>query len=307
MDVRKLEGKKVLFVPSEDREVRPIQGWDIISLDDPVIISEEGERGSIVAIDSSVVHIAETDDGSVYGAKAALVVYDRGEREIHRVGPFLLYLNEENAREIASCFNSNVHPMLLLLDRQAAMKSMRLIMERSLASFAISYFKSRFILLDGSLRLSVFEPKWASLDILLSESKDATLVGISKASRIKLVNRLASSISKVDLPCYIEITKLIKSLIRPSLGRSYLVKLDRGGLVFRIDLPSHVDPSKAFPSLRNSDILNNGYPESLKIAHLVSIFTQAEIAGVKGIIASKARDVLMTEDIRRLVLGSLRL
>lgn len=258
----------------------------------------------MAALDSSVAYVAESEDGSIYVAKAALVLSNPKGRKVHVIGPFIICLGEDTVREFTQNFSGEIPPMVLLMDRQMAMRGIRVLLERHIASVAAGLLKDGLLLLDGSLRLSLFEPKDIGLDSLLEE---ATTVAMSKASRIKLINRIASVLLRNDGPCFVEITGFMKTIVRPSLGRSFVVKLESTGLPFRVDLPSHADPRETFSSLRSSDIIIHGYPESLRIAHLLSVFTAAEIAALKGIIASQAGEVLATEDLRKVVLGSLKI
>ena len=307
MDVKTLEGKKILFASSEAKEVKPVQEWGRSGSIEPMMLKGEGQKTSLAAIDSSVVHLAETEDGSVYGAKVSLVVNREKGRDLYRAGPFILYINEENVKSFGSLFTNKVPTMLFLIDQQATMRAIRAVLERTMARLALNYLDEGMILLDGPLRLSIFEPYNASLDLLLATNGKTILVGMSKASRLKPVNRIASYLAKVQSSCYVEITELIKSIVRPSLGRSFLVKLQDRGLVFRIDIPSHVEPRYVLSTIKHSDVLTRGYPESLKVAHFLSVFTMAEVAGLKGIIASKAGEVLVVEDLRKVVLGSLKI
>jgi hypothetical protein len=307
MDVRTLEGKKILFVSSEAKEVKPVQEWGRSEGIEPVMLKGEGQKTPLAAIDSSVIHLAETEDGSVYGAKVSLVVNKEKGRALYRAGPLILYINEGNVKSFSGLFSNKVPTMLFLIDHQATMKGIRVILERTMAQLALNHLDEGIVLLDGPLRLSIFEPYNASLDLLLATNSKTILIGMSKASRLKPVNRIASNLAKIKGSCYVEITELIKSIVRPSLGRSFLVKLQDRGLVFRVDVPSHVEPEYVLSAMKHSDVLTHGYPESLKIAHLLSVFTMAEVAGLKGIIASKAGEVLVVEDLRKVVLGSLKI
>lgn len=304
LGVERVRGKKVLFVGSRGSEVRPLLGWGPQVGIKPIPLPESGQYKPLAALDSSVAYVAETEDGSVYVAKAALVISTLKRRKVHVIGPFIICLGEDTVKEFARNFSGEIPPMILLMDRQMAMRGIRVLLERHIASVAASLLKDGLILLDGSLRLSLFEPKDTGLDSLLEE---ATTVAISKASRIKLVNRIASVLLKSNEACFVEITGFMKTIVKPSLGRSFVVKLETSGLPFRADLPSHADPKETFSSLRSSDMIIRGYPESLRIAHLLSVFTAAEIAALKGIIASQAGEILATEDLRKVVLGSLKI
>lgn len=302
--IERVKDKKVAFIGAEGGEVRPLLGWSSQVGIEPNPLPESGRYRPIAALDSSTSYVADTEDGSIYAAKAGLVVSTLERRKVHVIGPFIIYLGEDTVEEFAESFSNEIPPMILLMDKQVAMRAIRVLLERHVALMVTRALEGGLILLDGPLRLSLFEPRDASLDSIF---EGATMVGLSKASRIKLVNRLASVLLKADRPSFIEITGVIKTIIRPSLGRSFLVKLEKSGLPFRADIPSHSDPEETFSSLRFSDILVRGYPESLRIAHLLSVFTAAEIAALKGIIASQASEVLAAEDLRKAVLGSLRI
>jgi hypothetical protein len=89
-------------------------------------------------------------------------------------------------------------------------------------------------------------------------------------------------------------------------GRSYLTRLTADGIPFRVDLPTDEDPDDVLSTVISSDVLVRGYPETLRAAHFLSIFTASEEAIVKSQLTRRAQvTILPSGNLRRTVLGTL--
>jgi hypothetical protein len=106
----------------------------------------------------------------------------------------------------------------------------------------------------------------------------------------------------------VDVTQHVKLFVADLLGKSYLSKLAQGGVPFRVDMTRGEDPDVVLSTVAESDILVRGYPETLRAAHFLSIFSDAEEAVVKGQLARKANvTVLPSDSLRKTVLGPLSL
>src|SRR5918912_2732086 len=93
-----LKGKKIVFC-YDDKKMMPGDGWVMRS--NPytsmtvTTISPIKENTIVVAVDSSSVKLAETEDGSLYGVKCGIATAYAGHTLMHfKIGPMLFYLNE---------------------------------------------------------------------------------------------------------------------------------------------------------------------------------------------------------------------
>jgi hypothetical protein len=104
------------------------------------------------------------------------------------------------------------------------------------------------------------------------------------------------------------IEMIIQSLSRSTIGNNLLVKLgNNNSPVLRADIVCPAgDIDNSIGKLLTNDSMAGGYPETLRLAHHVSTFSNTEIACLRGHLLSNY-DVteLPSEDIRKTLLGSI--
>lgn len=183
----------------------------------------------------------------------------------------------------------------------------RVRVERAVQKEIASHFTNSIILVDGSLKASIFEERDHSIRKISESSvlRKNMLVGISKSTRLKALDRAAAPLTKVPGPAYIEVDDIIKSLIRNTIGSNLMVKLEKGSSpILRADIVG--DTSQSLGMLLGNDVVAGGYPETLRLAHHISTFTSTEVTCLRSHILNNY-DVteLAAEDIRRTLLGSI--
>ncbi len=298
-----LLGKQVLFT-SDEKESSPLEGWEsknyFVNLNK---IKAIDEIANVAAVDSSCAFIGETAEGSIYSAKCGLVLACMGKPIMHfKIGPMLFYLNDDTAS------TSNLDEKLwkfVLFDTATAKRMIRVRIERIMQNEICKILTNAIILVDGSLKRSVFEDEQNGFTNILQNCKvnRNQLVGISKTTRLKFLDQFASSLRVSDDACYIDVSSILKSLITNVVGKSLLAKLSNDGMVLRVDVLN--DPSESLGRLVTNDSIANGYPETLRLAHHVSVFTRTDVTCLRGFILSKfgAKEI-MCEDVRRTLLGT---
>ncbi|MCI0560829.1 MAG: DNA double-strand break repair nuclease NurA, partial [Nitrososphaera sp.] len=229
--LEELRGRKIIF-SRDDKKLVPVNGWGLRSsshLSTVTTIQPIRERMIVAAIDSSSVKIAETEEGCLYAVKCGIATALGGKSLMHfRIGPILFYLNESTTRE------SDLDDRLaraVLLDDDLAKRLLRVRTERSVQSELASHFLYSIILVDGSLKSSVFEDRNRSIkkiseDCLLRKN---IMIGISKGTKLKALERASSPLLKVPGPAFIEVDLIVKSLIRNTIGANLMVRMDRNG------------------------------------------------------------------------------
>ncbi len=287
-----LEGSEILFSPEENR--RPLKGWSDI-LDRKLIpIDNYNSSCYIASIDSSSVFIADTPKGSLYATKAGIAIASNRRALMHfKIGPILLYINELSYKKIA------------FLDHDIMKRMIRVRTERVLQHKLADTLRDSIILIDGSLKISLFEDREYNLMNIIERSRanNNKLIGISKVTRLKLIERFISLFNKSE-PSYLIITEILRNYISNLVGNQLLVKLNRDGLVLRIDTLD--DPNYVLPLLSSNDILHHGYPETLRLAHHISIFSKIEILAIISIISSRFKiNEVDGYDIRKIILGKM--
>ena len=86
-----------------------------------------------------------------------------------------------------------------------------------------------------------------------------------------------------------------------------LAKFTPDGLVFRLDLDGPEPIETILGRIMWNDAFASGYPESLKVAHHLSIFSRAEDQALKAYVTKRFRvHQLHTFPLRKVALGSFR-
>ena len=302
-----LRGKKILF-SSDDRTLVPAEGWGArpsnycattITTFRPI-----QENTMVAAIDSSSIKVAETEEGALYAIKCGIAMACGGAALMHfKIGPMLFYLSEN------SVFDSELDDKLarlVLADTDIARRLVRVRAERAIQHELSSNLHNSLILVDGSLRTSIFEGRHRSMTRIAENCvlNKNLIAGISKSTKLKILERAAAPLTKVPGPAYIEVDVIIKSLIRGTIGKSVMAKLDKSTPILRVDVVG--DKNQALGKLLGNDPIACGYPETLRLAHHISTFTNTEVTCLRGHVLNNY-DVteLAADDIRHTLLGSI--
>jgi hypothetical protein len=303
-----LKGKKIVFC-HDDKKMMPVDGWGMrsnpYSTTTITTIRPIKENALVAAIDSSSIKLAETEDGSLYGIKCGLATAYAGRTLMHfKIGPGLFYLSEKTVHE--SELEERLS-RLVLLDDDLAKRLIRVRVERAIQKEIASHFTNSIILVDGSLKASIFEERDCRISKISESSilRKNMLVGISKSTKLKALDRAAAPLTKVPGPAYIEVEDIIKSLIRNTIGSNLMIKLEKGSSpILRADIVG--DVSKSLGMLLGNDVVAGGYPETLRLAHHISTFTSTEVTCLRShILNSYDVTELAADDIRRTLLGSI--
>lgn len=308
---KNLENKKIVFV--DDDEGIPIQNWAIdsvkfsdIKINNIDIIEKEK---LVFGIDSSCIKVAEVEDGSIYAIKGAVCLSFQGKPVTHiRIGPFILYLNEEIIKNFH--LEHNISKLILFNDDYAK-KFLRINLERYIQFWISKIVSNSIILVDGSLKSSIFESQYYSIQKVIENSvlNKNSIIGISKNSKIKILKYLSYPLLKSNNPSYVDINMVIRSLISRIYGEHVLVKFanDEFSNILRADVVSSSnDINESLGSLIFNELIVNGYPSSLQLSHNVSIFSNTDLSSIKSFIKSNYYiKEIFHENVRNSVLGAI--
>jgi hypothetical protein len=301
-----LKGKKIVF-SCDDKKMVPFDGWGLRS--NPytatvTTIRPIKENALVAAVDSSSIKIAETEEGSLYAIKCGIAIAYGGRALMHfKIGPVLFYLSESAIRD--SDLEERLS-RLVLLDDDYAKRLIRVRAERAVQKELASHFTNSIILVDGSLKTSVFEDRERSIGKIAESCvlRKNIMIGISKGTRLKVLERAAAPLTKVPGPAYIEVDMIIKSLIRNTVGSNSMVKLEKSSPVLRADIVG--DRGESLGMLLGNDPVAGGYPETLRLAHYISTFTSTEMTCLRShVLNSYDVTELAADDIRSILLGSI--
>jgi hypothetical protein len=254
-NLQELHGKQVVFC--NDRSMMPINGWDSVS-DEVTIkrIDTIDKDASVVGIDSSCILVGETPDGLIYAAKCSIVLaYSMSIITNAKIGPIIFYINDEN--------------MSKSIDDGKRM--IRSSLEHIAHSRVAEALSDSILLVDGTLR---------AYNIMELCVNGNIPIGLSKSTSIKRIARISSSLTKDDYPCYADVTDIL-GIDRNGIS-TLLTKLSSNGIVMRVDMHESMDASCSLGLLIANDTLHNGYPETLRLAHHTSIFTNTDLICIKG-------------------------
>ncbi|MGB9659887.1 MAG: DNA double-strand break repair nuclease NurA [Nitrososphaerales archaeon] len=307
--ILKLSSKRVIF-STDNSNMKPIWGWPSNEEIEVKEFSTVSQPTVLAALDSSCIHVADVEDGSIYAARvASAFFYDQKPQNHVRIGPIIFYLNEQNLMDEE--YADERLSKLVLLDDSLAKSMIRVRLERAFAMELANNLSGGIIMIDGSLRSSVFDVEFSNLlDILkLAKRNDNRVIGISKSSRHRILNKLSGKLHLIGkAPIYSDIHQLISPIFKGIEGRVLLVKFTNDGLVFRVDVSRFDDEfDDTLSKVRYNDCFFRGYPESLRLAHHLSIFTGSEDTSIKSYLLKNLGVIeLPAEDPRKIALGSLK-
>ncbi|MFZ0647193.1 MAG: DNA double-strand break repair nuclease NurA [Nitrososphaeraceae archaeon] len=308
-----LNGRQIIFGNGERRLV-PIEGWESKNRhgNTPLMtIQPLKEETTIIAVDSSSIQIAETEEGALYALKSGITTAIQGQILAHfKMGPILFYLSEDTLRH--SEIDHRI-AKLVLLDSESAKKLIRIRVERAIQLELSHHFSGSILLVDGSLRSSVFEHRKHTLKKIVENCSlyKNTIVGLSKSTKIRILNKISHPLTKIKCPGFMDVDLIIKSLARNTIGDSLLVKFGNSytSPILRADIATaDGDRDRSLRKILGNDSIARGYPETLQLAHHISTFTSTEIVCLKSHVLNKYDVIeLESEDIRKKLLGSIPL
>ena len=307
--IENLRGKKIIFTP-DDKFLVPSGGWGSSNpIYDSIVVDQifpSNEPCMVAGVDSSCLKIGETEDGILYAAKCGIALSMSLRTVMHfRIGPMIFYLTESTLQ------NSDLDRRLvkvLLFDIDTAKRMIRTNIERSVQYELSKILHNSIILVDGSLKSSQYESRYCNYTKVLESCalRANSLVGLSKCSKLKVLDKVSHNLREFKNPGTMDISFIIKSIIKNSIGSNTLIKLSSSGLIFRADVVPgfNNDYVSTFGRMLGNDSAPSGYPECLRLAHHISCFSTSEISGLRGhIINNYDVTELYTEDVRRNILG----
>jgi hypothetical protein len=314
-----LAGKKVIFRMDFARESLPLQSLSQASTDLQQYAVQsfacDGHLHPVASVDSSCALIGESEEGNIYAARVTTVL--SGEKRVltyFREGPVLFYLTPGTIRSIVgSAFQSKIAQMILR-DRSAAERFIRVCLERTALLKVARKLSKAIILIDGSLTQSNYERRQDSIIELqkLCEKRENQLVGFSKSSSLRIIIGAASSLQASSRGAiFVDLTEPFREVF-PFFARSFstvtVAKFSPSSPIFRVDLSKYnsEDCPQVFSDIAWSDLISRGYPESLRLAHHLSVFDASIVASVRSFLSRNFGLVnIPSDDLRATVLGRL--
>jgi len=310
-----LSGMKVFFRSDFAKEAIPLQNLESASGECPYPIrsfAAESKERSVVAIDSSCALIGETEQGSIFAGRVA-VVNALGSKitRYYRAGPFIFYMTMKYLSEHLRNYLPQKALRAIASDNSLAERFIRIKLERSAQLLSSKVNSGSIILIDGALKSSSLESKDHGLKELeeSTESNENQLVGLGKSSALRIVSRAANLLQTFgDGETYFDITDTVRLFFSATEARVLVAKFSPNSPVFRIDLSrknSEMD-SIVLSDLKRNDLFFRGYPESLRLAHHLSVFDSSTISSIRSFLSRKYGLIhIPSDDLRATILGKL--
>jgi hypothetical protein len=312
-----LKGKRVLFRTDYSKECIPYNAFrgSRDSIGDHYFLREFSplpRERAVVGIDSSCALIGETEDGSIYAGRSAMVC-SVGSKIItyRRLGPVIFYLGGEILHKGYDLNLPRRVMTALLLEHRIGERFVRTLLERWMQFQAAEQLSDAIVLVDGSLRSSILEPRGLALKEIerRCERNFNQVLGISKASTLKIISTASSELSSsVRGGVFFDLTEIVRALLASVRNRVLIVKFASNSPVFRVDASKSNgdEDSQVLADLKFNDLLHRGYPETLRLAHHLSVFDSALISSIRSYLSRKYElTPVPSDDLRAMILGRL--
>lgn len=290
---RELSGKTFIF-SRYGRELYPyFEATDAQLVPGCIIPIKEGRP--VASVDSTCVLVGETSQGALYAARTAVGISFEGSlKRFFRFGPILVYANSVGLSGLAPRLPSSELD-LILSDHAVAERYIRNTVERRVVD-ALSSGEGDFIVMaDGSLK----HPMGQVGQSAMRRRSAKTMVGFSKSSNLILSEEVMGALSASPGPSY--------HVLDARGCATVLAKFTSDGLVFRLDVSSPESPDTVLGRILWNDAFASGYPDSLKVAHHLSVFSKADDQALKAYVAKRFRvRQLHAFPLRKIALGSFR-
>ncbi len=310
-----LSGMKVFFRSDFAKEAIPLQNLESPSGESPYQIrsfSSESREKQIIAIDSSCVLIGETEQGAIFAGRVA-VVSAKGSKiaRYYRAGPFIFYMTMKYLSEQLRGVLPQRAVRAISSDNGLAERFIRIKLERSAQILSAKINSGSILLVDGSLKSSSLETKGQGLRELESaaEENENQIVGIGKSSVLRIVSSAANLLQNVgSSETFFDITDTVRLFFPTTEARILVAKFSPNSSVFRIDSSrrnSEEDPD-LLADLKRNDLFFRGYPETLRLAHHLSVFDSSTVSSVRSYLSRKYGLIhIPSDDLRATILGKL--
>jgi hypothetical protein len=254
------------------------------------------EGRPVASVDSTCVLVGETAQGALYAARTAVgISYEGSLRRFFRLGPILVYATSTGLSGLAPRLPP-AEMDLLLSDHAVAERYIRNTVERRVIDALSGTDGDTIVMADGSLKHPLGQ---FATTVLRRQAMGRSFVGFSKSSNLILSEEMASTLSQARGPsfCYVDQGPV----------STVLAKFTPDGLVFRLDLSGPEPAETTLGRILWNDAFASGYPDSLKVAHHLSVFSKAEDQGLKAFVTKRFRiHQLHTFPLRKIALGSFK-
>ena len=246
----------------------------------------------VVGVDTSTVKLGELEDGILCALRGTVVTLESKRYCYTRYGPFVFSLGYNSPLASKCLQNLGLTPFSGEPNIDGLLKRIRNVLERWLQFSVSSSLKEAFVLIDGSLTAGTPDNPSRELEHILEVARRSrsVMIAISKKTKLRFRNEaLTCLLENEPDPCLVDVDAEITEQFPPYpvrfLGRVFVAKLAKCGYPFRIDIDRQIPPTDAlseFAQLMGTDIVDQGYPETLRMAHILSTFTATDVLAMQA-------------------------
>ena len=282
----------------------------------PITLKPNHQETTIAAVDTSTIKIGETSTGIIIAIRGATTWKQNRNYRYTRLGPFIFHITEENKNELyktleKSYFNtlysSNRHAIPHLMQMPTRLASL---LERWLQTMLAKTVTNGLILFDGSLTSGTIDtPIQRMKDILtLARRNKNTVLAFSKMTSLRVNGYLITDqLPKHEAPYLLETTGIQFKSPTIVLGDVYVARLNKANYAFRLDIDSEIPLQlrmNAVEKILGNDLYMQGYPETLRLSHILCTFTANEVLAIKHFITRKhGIQIINRPDMHKLLFG----
>ncbi len=250
----------------------------------------------VAGVDTSTIKLGELADGILCGVRGAVVLLENKRYRYVRYGPLVFSIGYSSSAASEAFASLGLPPFSGETNIDSLLKRVRNVLERWLQFNISSSITGGFILIDGSLTAGTPDNPARDLERILETGRRAgsTVIAISKKTKLRLNNHsLTELLENESEPCILEVDEQVTDQFPPYpvrfLGRVFVGKLARSGFPFRIDVDREIPSPETltgFRELAGTDIVDQGYPETLRMAHVLSTFTASDVLAMQAFAAA---------------------
>jgi len=247
----------------------------------------------VAAVDVSSLKIGETETGVLVAIRGALVWKSGRGYQYVRCGPLTFHLGHGMDEGSSSAFGGLGSTQMFT---ERAISRLRNTLERWIQREICVSFEDAIILFDGSLTVGTPDNPTSYLARILESARErgSAVLAFSKSTKLcAFGKKITSLVSGAPAPCLVDvdqaITKQFRSYPVRLAGHVYVAKLVEDGFAFRLDIDRQLPQDTCLDAANRliaSDIVMQGYPETLRLAHIFSTFTANEVIAVQRYLAS---------------------
>jgi len=279
-------------------------------------LSQSKVTTRIFGLDTSSIDLGETDNGLLCAVRGTIVWRDCEKYNYTRHGPFVFHITESNKHFLYN----KLRQMYFDAKQPAPTPSVwwmpgriRNVLERWLQRQLSQSCRDSIILWDGSLTAwTIDSPIDLISDVLRTARKRENVVlALSKKTKFRVFGqRVTDLIENRDAPCLLDLDELIRQQYGNYLcffGRVYAAKFVPSQFTFRLDVDREIPNDagvEAVQRLIGNDLVADSYPETLRIAHILSRFSASEVIGMQRFISENFGIKIVTRpNLRQILFG----